>query len=167
MTQSLTSSSTFTISDARYVAAKMGADLRGLYARYNEPDAEKIEDYIEETAQCLKHGYLKTVDFGFKRGDEWILRLRYGATIGGQLTDGPTGRLPAASQLSDCHFYSYLRWSDSFYNLSEADKQAFRATLPINRTSSNAPSLGSGHHGNATEYSRHGAGLSRDVFSAY
>ena len=167
MTSSYTTSSTFTITDARYVASKMGADLRGLYARYDTPAAEEVENYIEEAALCLKAGYLKTVDYGFKRGDIWILRLRYTAVSGGQLSDGSPGRLPAASELADCSFYSYLVWSDTFTGLSAAARQAFKDTLPITRTSAEAPSLGSGRYGTAVEYSRHGAGLSRDVYSAF
>ncbi|MGQ9349427.1 HORMA-1 domain-containing protein [Mycolicibacterium gilvum] len=167
MTYSLTASSTFTITDARYVASKMGADLRGLYARYSKPSADDIDQYIEEAAQCLKAGYLKTVDFGFKQADLWVLRLRYTAISGGQLSDSAPGRLPAASQVAGCGFYSYLTWSDGFLSLPATERQAFRATLPITRTSADAPSLGSGRHGNSAEYSRHGAGLNRDVYSAF
>lgn len=167
MTQSYVTSSTFTITDARYVAAKMGADLRGLYTRYNKPNADAIEDYIEEVAQCLKHGYLSTVDFGFKHDDQWRLRLRYTATVGGQLTDSSPGRLPAAVQLANCTFHSYMSWSASFLALPRADREAFAATLPIRRTPAPAPSLGAGRYSNAAEYSRNGAGLSRDVYSAF
>ena len=167
MTHSYTASSTFTITDARYVASKMGADLRGLYARYNKPAADAIDNYIEEAALCLKAGYLKAVDFGFKRDGVWVLRLRYTAVAGGQLSDSSPGRLPAASDVLGSSFYSYLSWNDSFHNLSMSEQQAFEDTLPVVRTSADETALGSGRHGNSAEYSRHGAGLSRDVYSAF
>lgn len=167
MTSSFTTSSTFTITDARYVASKMGADLRGLYARYGKPAADEIENYIEEAALSLKAGYLRTVDYGFKQGDEWVLRLRYTAVSGGQLSDASPGRLPAASEIAGCSFYSYLVWNDTFTRLPLTEQDAFADTLPVTRTPAVAPAVGSGRYGAAAEYSRHGAGLSRDVYTAF
>ena len=67
MTYSLTRTSTFTITEARYIASKLGADLRNLNARYGRPRLDWIPDYVEETAQYLKASYLDYVDFGFKK----------------------------------------------------------------------------------------------------
>ena len=167
MTISLTASSTFSVSDARYVASKMGADLRNLNARYNKPSVDKIDDYVTEAALCLKAGYLKSVDFGFMDGNEWILRLRYTAVAGGQLCDNIPGGLPAASGVASYPFHSYLIWSDSFNALTASEREAFKATLPFPRGAADEPTTGYGRYGNTSQYSRHDAGLSRDVYSAF
>lgn len=167
MTTSYTASSTFSITDAKYIASKLGADLRNLYARYGRPSPGDIDDYALETALYLKAGYLNTVDFGFKDGDRWILRLRYTAVAGGQLRDEAPGGLPSASTVRDYPFYSYLRHNSTFDALSPEQQQAFKRTLPIQRTGAAEPSLGGGSYGNSSQFSRNGVGLSRDVFSAF
>lgn len=166
MTSSMTRTSTFTITDARYVASKLGADLRNLNARYGKPDLPVIDDYVEETAQHLKAGYLDTVDFGFKDGDRWILRLRYTASAGGQLRDETPGGLPRAVDVADYGFYSYLKRNTVFHALSAAEQNTFTQGLPIQRTGAAEPSANVGNHGNGSQYSRNGAGLSRDVYCA-
>ena len=109
MTYSLTRSASFTITDARHVASKVGADLRNLNSVYGAPTLGSIDDYVEEVAQLLKARYLNTVDYGFKSNDGWKLRLRYTATIGGQLRDDTPGRLPYDAPVNGLPFYSYLR----------------------------------------------------------
>jgi hypothetical protein len=165
VTQSLTRTGSFTITDARYVASKMGADLRNLNARYGDPDLETIPDYVEESALLIAAGYLNTVDFGYKRGDQWKLRLRYTATIGGHLRDDPPGCFPDLSDVVGLQFYSYLTYSPVFDALDPAKRNAFKATLPISRTGAPEPNAAGGystdHH-----YSRNGKGLSRNVYQA-
>src|SRR6476660_3107406 len=99
MTASLTrsASDSFTLTEARYVGAKVGADLRMLHNLYGKPSLADIDNYVEEIALLLRDGYLNTVDFGFREnsGNAWKLRLRYTATSGGYLTDGRPGSFPA------------------------------------------------------------------------
>ncbi|MGF0257671.1 hypothetical protein ACQR3V_27160 [Rhodococcus erythropolis] len=166
MTNSTTRTSTFTITDALYVASKLGADLRNLNARYGKPALSTIENYVEETAQYLKAGYLDTVDFGFKDGDRWVVRLRYAAATDGQLRDETPGGLPNSVNVDAYGFYSYLKRNDAFSALTPAEQTAFKENLPIKRTEAPEPSANVGTHGNNSEYSRNGAGLSRDVYCA-
>ena len=81
MTASITRSASdvFTLTHARYVGAKIGADLRLLANLYGKPALDSIDAYVEETAILLRDGYLGTVDFGFRQLDTstWKLRLRY------------------------------------------------------------------------------------------
>jgi hypothetical protein len=166
VTYSLTYTSTFTITEARYIASKLGADLRNLYARYGRPSPDKIPKFVEETAQYLKAGYLDYVDFGFKNGDEWKLRLRYTAVAGGQLRDDVPGGLPTAYDVAPYHFYSFLRQNSAFDALTAEARTAFKATLPIDRTSGTEPSAYTGSYGSSTQYSRSGRGLDRSLYNA-
>jgi hypothetical protein len=166
MTTSITRTSTFTITDARYVASKLGADLRNLNARYGEPRLSDIANYVEETAQYLKAGYLERVDFGFKDGDRWILRLRYTAVAGGQLRDEAPGGLPSASAVAGYPFYSYLSQNSAFFALTSTEQEDFKAALPVPRKGAPEPSANGGIHGHSSQYSRNGAGLTRDVYRA-
>lgn len=166
MTTSLTRSSTFTYTDAKYVASKLGADLLNLHARYGYPLRSEIVDYVEETAQYLRHGYLETVDFGFKDDDRWILRLRYTAVAGGQLRDDVPGGLPSAYDVAGYSFHSFLVWNDTYRNLTEDQRSAFKALLPIARTPGTEPTAFAGSTAGASQYSRNGGGLGRNVYTA-
>jgi len=167
MTTSITRSATFTISDARYVASKLGADLRNLNARYGCPSLADIDDYVEETAQYLRHGYLNTVDYGFKDSDRWVLRLRYTAVAGGHLSDATPGGLPSAVEVAGYPFYSYLKTNAAFDALTSVEQQEFQGTLPVKRTGAAEPTANAGSYGSSRQYSRNGNGLSRDVYRTY
>ena len=166
MTYSLTRTSTFTITEARYIASKLGADLRNLNARDGWPRHDKIPKFVEETAQYLKAGYLDYVDFGFKNGEEWKLRLRYTAVAGGQLRDDVPGGLPSAYDLAPYQFHSFLRHNGAFDALTADARAAFEATLPIDRTPGTEPTAYAGSYGSSSQYSRSGHGLDRSLYNA-
>ena len=98
MTSTGTRTASFTITDARYIGAKVGTDLRLLNNLYGRPALADIDDYTEEVALLLRDGYFDTVSYGFKdlATNEWKLRLRYTATTGGHLVDSSPGSLPTA-----------------------------------------------------------------------
>lgn len=162
MTYSATRTSTFTVTEARYIGAKVGTDLRLLNNLYGHPTLADIADYAEEAALLLN-----TVDFGFKDGDVWKLRLRYTATAGGQLRDDPPGRLPAPIDIAGMRFYSYLTYSQKFFLLLPSTQAQVKAGLPVTRTPGTEPTVGSGSHSGGHGYGKNGAGVSRDTFSAY
>lgn len=169
MTGSYTRSSSFTITDARYVGAKIGADLRLLNNYYGTPALDSIDNYVEEVALLLRDGYLDTVDYGFRESSTnvWRLRLRYKATTGGQLTDSRPGSLPRAAELTGYTFYSYLTYSTAYGALTAGEKDAVKANLPISRTTGNAPTALSGTTTTGSSYARSGAGVSRDIYLAH
>lgn len=169
MTSSLTRSASFTLTDARYVGAKIGADLRVLRAFYSKPDnLTMIDNYVEEVALLLNKGYLNTVDYGFRDADAevWKLRLRYRATLGGHLVDANPGGVPRSKNVTGLTFYSYLTYTNAFTNLPSSERSAFEQTLPIIRTGTAETPLALGGSTPDRTYGRHGAGVSRDVFTA-
>jgi len=159
----------FTITEARYVGAKIGTDLRLLKSLYGEPELSWIDEYTEEAALLLRDGYLGTVSHGFRdpSSNEWKLRLRYTATAGGQLVDSRPGALPAAATIVGCTFYSYLTYSTKFLNLPDADQAKVKAALPIARTTADEPVTRSGNITSGNGYARSGVGVTRDVFAAF
>ena len=77
MTQTLTQTTTFNRSHARYVATKVAADLRRMQHLYGWPTDRVIEDLIEEITEMLALDYLKTVEIGFERDGKRVLSLKY------------------------------------------------------------------------------------------
>lgn len=168
MSTSTTRSASFTITDARYVGAKLGADLRVLHDLYGKPSLTTIDDYCEEVALLLRDGYLATVDYGFKNsGDNsWRLRLRYTATTNGQLDSRP-GRLPTAVDIAGSSFYSYLTYSSAFHNLTSDRQETVKQALPVSRSSATEPTASAGSSQSGQGYARNGTGVTRDVYTAY
>lgn len=169
MTGSATRTSSFTITDARYVGAKIGADLRLLHNLYGKPSLIVIDDYVEEVALLLRDGYLSTVDYGFRQpaDDAWKLRLRYTATVGGQLVDERPGRLPAAVDVGGLEFYSYLSYSSAFWALTAQQQATTKDALPINRTTAAEPTARAGSSSGGHGYGRQGVGVDRNVYTAF
>ncbi|WP_262370814.1 hypothetical protein [Streptomyces sp. WAC01526] len=165
---SRSASASFTITDARYVGGRVGADLRLLHNLYGKPGLDSIENYAEEVAVLLNRGFLGTVDYGFRDTgtNAWRLRLRYTATVNGQLTDSRPGSFPDPVGLTGYGFYSFLTYSSAFLLLTSSEQIGVKETLPISRTTGTAPSALAGTTTTGHGYARNGAGVSRDVYLA-
>lgn len=168
MTASATRTATFTITDARYVGAKIGADLLILNSLYGRPSLASIDDFAEEAALLLRDGYLGTVDYGFRdaAANSWKLRLRYTATTGGRLLDSRSGSLPIGSAVTGYPFYSFLTYSTAFHALTAPRQDAVLSDLPFRRGGADEPVTGLGTSQSGHGYGRNGAGVTRDVFTA-
>lgn len=169
MTSSRAITSSFTITDARYVGAKIGADLRLLNNLHGRPALTDIDDYVEEVALLLRDGHLGTVDYGFMDSGTrvWKLRLRYTATLGGQLVDSRPGGLPTSGNFAAYSFHSYLTYSTKFNALTATQQASIKQALPITRVGADEPSAGAGSTSNGNGYGRNGAGVNRDIYTAY
>jgi len=169
MTATATKTATFTITDARYVGAKIGADLLLLNILYGYPSLAGIGDFAEEAALLLRDGYLGTVDYGFRdtAANSWKLRLRYTATTGGYLLNDRPGKLPTGAAVAGYPFCSYLTYSAAFHTLTTARQDAVRGALPVSRVGADEPVTGLGTSQSGHGYGRNGAGVTRDVFIAF
>ena len=169
MTATATKTATFTITDARYVGAKIGADLRLMNSLYGRPSLVTIGDFAEEAALLLRDGYLRTVDYGFQDQDtnSWKLRLRYTATTGGYLLNDRPGKLPTMAAVTGYPFLSYLTYSATFHALTAAQQDVVRDALPVRREGADEPVTGFGTSQSGHGYGRNGAGVTRDVFIAF
>jgi hypothetical protein len=168
VTASITRTAAATITDARYVGAKVGADLRQLNSLYGRPDLCSIENFAEEIAILLNGGNLGTVDFGFYDPtlDAWRLRLRYRATIGGYLIDSRPGSLPRDADVGGLPFLSYLTYSAAFLSRTQADQDKIKKSLPVTRTPGSEPSASAGTSRSGGSYGRTGIGVDRDIYQA-
>src|ERR1700728_2185031 len=169
MTATATKTATFTITDARYVGAKIGADLRFLNSLYGHPSLVTISDFAEEAALLLRDGYLGTVDYGFwdETANSWKLRLRYTATTGGYLLNDRPGKLPTRGAVTGYPFLSYLTYSGAFHALTSGQQDAVGAALPVHREGADEPVTGVGTSQSGHGYGRNGVGVARDVFIAF
>jgi hypothetical protein len=165
MSSSHTTTSTFTIANARHVAAKIKTDLKLLQRAYGDPSDQKIEDFGEEAAQMLNAGYLRTVTYGYKKDGAWIVALRYTANNDGTLsTDDRAGQIPRGVSITGASFYSFMNYSSKWDALTQTEWETFKKTLTIQRTSGTEPGTSGGSWTTDHTYSSKGSGVSRTTF---
>lgn len=164
-TSTRTTTSTFTIANARQVASKIKTDLKLMQQQYGSPSDAKIDDFGEEVAQLLNRGYLGTVTFGFRRSEDWVLALSYTARIDGTLTsDDRAGKVPRGLDLAGTSFYSYLTYSTVWASLTTAEQQAVKEALPVQRTGAPEPGVTGGYWTDGQTYASAGSGATRRTY---
>ena len=167
MTYSYTTTSPFTKTQAISLASKVAADLRQMQLFYGEPSDEDIEKYIEELVILLVNRCLKMVEYGFRRGSNWVVVARYTMRFDGfSIVDDRSGRIPANADVNGAWWLSYLEYNDYWSTLSEEQRQQVRRLLPFQRTPGNEPGIGPGGWTIDRTYSKNSVSLTRGVYRA-
>lgn len=160
---SITATTTFTVTHARHMAAKVATDLKRIQRFYGEPSDKEIADYEAEVIELLKYGYLGVVTYGFKQDGQWVEpTLRYTARDlqGDSATDDDPGRIRAGASVAGLIFTSFLSYSPAWDKLSSAEQDTFKQTLPFYRTGATEPKV-NGYLADERTYSSGGRALSR------
>jgi len=164
LTQTYTSTTTFTLTHAKHIAAKVATDLMRFTRFYKNPSIADINNYEIELTALLKGGYLDKVIYGFYRNDKWVEALMYHAAPDGTLVgDDDPGKIRPGTDVPGESFTSHLWRNSRWYSLSDAEKEAFYRDLPIKRSSSAAMELESGYWATGLSYSAGGRGVTRST----
>jgi hypothetical protein len=139
---SFSNSSTFTISHARHLAAKVATDMKRIQRFYGSPSDYWIDQYEQELVAFLKAGFLSKVVYGFKKDGEWIKpTLKYTAKEledSYYAVDDDPGKIRPGADVSGAHFTSFL--VSDFGSATEDEKTAFENDLPFKRAIGEEPS---------------------------
>jgi hypothetical protein len=117
----ITENTTFTLTHARYMAAKVATDLKRIQRFYGSPSDVSIANYEVEVTELLRNGYLGALTVGFRRRDQWVEpTLRYTALdlAGIEFNDDDPGRVRPGADISNASFYNYLGYSSAWDVLS-------------------------------------------------
>ncbi len=170
MTFSYTTSSTFTRTDAAYLASKVGADLYQCHRRHGRPASEQqVRDYISELEEQLVAGYVAKYEFGFLApGRRRVLSWSYTVTATGLTgSDDRPGGVYLAAEVAAADWFNYLTRTDVWSALTDAGRQTFNARLPFVRTAADSPTDGDGYWIEDRTYSASGVLLPRRTFRPY
>lgn len=165
----ISETTTFTITHARHIAAKVATDLKRMQRFYGEPSDIRIKNYESEVIELLKANYLGTVAYGFRRNGNWIEpTLKYTALelINRSASDDDPGRIRPGANIYGANFYSYLTYSAAWDGLSEAKKNDFKMSLPVQRSDAPEPGV-SGYFSSDLVYSAGGRALNRESVRSY
>jgi len=160
---------TFTVTHAKHIAAKVATDLKRVQRLYGSPTDVAITNYEAEVIEFLKEGYLTTVTYGFRRDGKWIEpTLKYSARdlSGGAANDDDPGRIRPGADISGASFWSYLVYSKAWQTLSDAEKEAFGKRLPFQRTGAPEPGV-NGYLSDDRTYTAGGRSLQRASVRSY
>lgn len=167
---SYTESSTFTVTHARHMAAKVATDLKRIQRLYGgRPTDAQIAGFEAEASAMIKAGYLDNVVYGFQRNGSWIeptIRFTAKDLMGGSANDDDPGRIRPGADINGASFCSYLCYSWSWTQLKQHEKDAFEAALPFGRSTAPAPGI-NGYMTDDKIYSAGGQALQRSSVRSY
>ena len=162
-----TATTTFSLSNAKYVVSKVQTDLRQFQRWYGEPSDTWIDAYHDERVVLSARGLVDRVKYGFQRGGIWVLTLEYTFRYDGTLLgDDRAGGVRHAFSRNGAVFGSYLYWSSAWDRLSPSERDAVCSLLPFGRSSSEEARYAAGHYANDRTYAVDGSGASRRMFVA-
>lgn len=162
MTQSFTTTETWSRTHARYVAGKVAADLRQFQQAYGEPSDAHLNDLTEELVAYLADDYLEYVEYGFRRGDTWVVAHKYtAAQIGSMSTDDRSGRVRRGADVTGAYWSSYLVKNARWWKLTQAERDRYEAGIAIKRVPGSGASPLSGGWAPERSYASGGGGVSR------
>lgn len=165
---SLSESTSFTVTHARHLGAKVKTDLMRIQRFYDYPRDAWLDHYETEIVELLRHGYLGTVTYGFRRNGQWIEpTLRYTAQqlAAGGVDDDP-GKVRPGANVTGADFYSYLTYSAKWDGLTTEQRQAFKSALPFQRGGADEPGS-AGYFVSDRTYSSGGRALGRSSMRSY
>ena len=160
---------TFTITHARHLAAKVATDLKRMQRFYHSPPDSEIRDYESEVAELLKGGYLERAIYGFRRNGSWIEpTLFYEAQdfSAGLGADDDPGRVPPGKSVFGANFSSYVHFSRRWAAASAEERAAVEKRLPFVRTDAPAPGV-AGYLVHDKTYSAGGRALVRSSVRSF
>lgn len=159
----VTETTTFTVTHAKHMAAKVAADLKRMQRMYGKPEDVDIAKYEAEVVELLKAGYLGTVSYGYRRNGAFIEpTLRYTARelAGIAANDDDPGKVRPGANIDGATFYSFLTYSSAWNALTTAQQSNFSHTLPFQRGTADEPGI-NGYLVDDRTYSAGGRALGR------
>ena len=168
-TDTITETTTFTLTHAKHMAAKVATDLKRIQRLYGRPGDSEIADYETEVTQLLKAGYLGNVTYGYRRDGLWVeptLRFTARDLMGQSANDDDPGRVRPGADITNAGFYSYLIYNLAWQNLSDSERTRFKQSLPVKRSGAPEPGDNGYWHGDRT-YSSGGRALDRTSIRSF
>ena len=166
-TQTITTTQTFTMTSAKYIASKIASDLDQVRLFYGNPTEESISKYSLEAAILMKEKCLKNLEYGFKRSsdDKVVFSVKYTVAFDGTITDDGPGRIPSGANVENTYFFSLLEKSDTWSKLTSVEQKSITDSIPVKRDDSPDSSYVNGYWKNDKGYSADGGGVKRGVFT--
>ena len=120
---SYTTTDSFTLSNAKKLAAKVTADMHQCHRLYGDPTEADLAAYNEELVVMLAGEYVTSYEFGYQKGESRIVSWYYTVTAAGDLEGGRSGGLYAKADISGASWFNFMTTNHSWAGLTEAGRQ--------------------------------------------
>ncbi len=168
LTNTLTRTTSITMTDVRHVLWRIASDLRVLRAQHAMLTAEREEQIREDLIAFIYRNFVDQIEFRFVHPatNTACYRVRYALTRSwsGDDDDGSGGL--RFRDLRGTTFSVIISYTRLWINLSENDKIVFRKTLKRSWDRAEDVADGSGYWTTDRNYGSGGLGASRSVFRA-
>lgn len=165
MSYSYTTAESFTLTNAKRLAAKVSADMDQCRLLYGEPPTARIEKFRDELVVLLAGGYVSSYEFGYKTGnDVRVVSWRYRVATGGDLEGGRSGGLHATADVSRAQWFNFLWTNAQWDRLSSAEREKVKTQYEIDRATGEPPSDGAGRWVRDRTYGSGGVLMEREEF---
>lgn len=164
-----TASATFTLLHAKQIASRVSADMKRCQQLYGYPSTDDlISRFATELAHLLNGGYVSEYEFGFERNGQRIISCHYRVRDGdlSAANDRPGG-IVSGVDITGASSFNFLTTNRKWASLTQAEKDSFNATLPIQRGTGTPPADGPGYWQDDKSYSAAGTVMNRRVFKPY
>jgi hypothetical protein len=162
-TYTTSTTTTFTVTHAKYIASKVSTDLKRIQRFYDSPSDTRILAFEAELTALLKADFLHTVTYGFKKDLNWIeptIKYTSAELATTFYEDDDPGKIRPGKDVEGASFYSYLCYNSKWKSLTPEEQSKFESELPFQRGGANEPGV-SGYYDSDLNYSAGGRGLSR------
>jgi Bacterial HORMA domain family 1 len=164
---SVSGSESFSVTEARKIAAKVSTDLKRLqrlYARPYDPTDERIDEFEQELIHLLKHDVVGSIVYGYQRNGQWTkASVRYTVSAGQLHADDDPGKILPGHDIEGATFTSFLSYNGNWSNLNETQQAEIKRTSPLQRTSASTPPLENGYWSDDLTYAPGGRGVVRST----
>jgi hypothetical protein len=164
---SVSGSETFSLTDARKIAAKVSTDLKRLqrlYARPYDPTDQRIDEFEQELTHLLKNDVVGSVVYGYQRNGQWTKAcVRYTASSGQLHADDDPGKILPGHDIAGATFTSFLTYNANWSTLGATKQAEIERTSPLQRTSGSTPSLEKGYWNDDLSYFSGNGGVVRST----
>jgi hypothetical protein len=165
MTSTFTTTTTFTRTHAKHLAAKVIADLYQCSVLYDHPDADHIASYETELIEMLSNEYVQSYEFGFKTNGKRFLTWHYTVGADGGLHgDSNAGGIYAKAALAQASYFNFMTYSTKWSILTATQQATFQNGLPFQRTDGSSPVDGNGYWQVDHGYSAGGVRVERKTY---
>ena len=131
---STTTTSTFTRTNARYLASKIAADLRQLRSFYGKPTSSRSTTSMTNSSRCSLAAMSRATKRGSARHGKRVVSERYTVSSSGLAADERAGGIYARADISGASWFTFMTYSNAWWNLSDAARTAIKDSVPIDRT---------------------------------
>jgi hypothetical protein len=135
-----------------------------MHSLYGEPTLEQINNLFDELVEMLAGGYVATYEAGFRKNGERVVSVRYSISSSGVANDEGAGGIYARADITGAFWFTFMTYSQAWWNLSDAARKAVKDSVPIDRTPGDAPTDGNGYWETGRNYASGGTSANRSGF---